>query len=334
MGAQITTVATVLPSRYVTSARTEAKIAERSTGFRPPPGLIQRATGIAGRHVAPADWHPSDLAAAAAAKALAEAGLTPADIDLLIFASASQDMVEPATAHITADLLGARCPVFDIKNACNSVLNGLQVADALITAGQHRRVLVCSGETPSRGTRWQVRDLRQFAASFAGYTLSDNGSALLLEAAPPGHGILRQAHTADSSAWRTGTLPGGGSRHPRDPEHSYFELDGARLRQAFDAVDPATVLDVPAAAGVTLDEIALIAVHQVTVPYVHAFADQCGIPRHRLDLTVAEHGNCASGSLPLQLHRAVMTGRLHRGDLALLVGLAGGISVGSVLLRW
>ena len=334
MGARISTVATVLPSRFVTSAQTEAKIADRSTGFRPPPGIIERATGIRGRHVAPADWHASDLAAAAAGKALAEAGLTPADIDLLIFASASQDLVEPATAHITADLLGARCPVFDIKNACNSMLNGLQVADALIAAGQYRRVLVCSGETPSRGTRWQLDSLTRFATSFAGYTLSDNGSALLVEQAPGEPGILAQAHHADSSAWRTGTLPGGGARHPRDPERSYFELDGARLKQAFDRVDPATVLDVLDRAGVGLDQIRLVAVHQVTVPYVQAFLDQCGIPRERVDLTVTDHGNCASGSLPLQLHRAVMTGRLHRGDLVLLVGLAGGISVGTMLVQW
>ena len=334
MGARISTVATVLPSRFVSSAHTEAKIAERSAGFRPPPGIIERATGIRGRHVAPADWHASDLAAAAAGKALADAGLTAADLDLLIFASASQDMVEPATAHITADLLGARCPVFDIKNACNSMLNGLQVADALISSGQYQRVLVCSGETPSRGTRWQVDSLPRFASSFAGYTLSDNGSALLVEDQPGERCVLAQAHHADSTAWRTGMLPGGGSRHPRDPERSYFELDGARLKQAFDRVDPAVVTRVLDDAGVRLDDVGLVAVHQVTVPYVHAFVDQCGIPRDRVDLTVTDHGNCASGSLPLQLHRAVMTGRLHRGDLALLVGLAGGISVGTMLVRW
>lgn len=334
MGIRISSVATHLPSRYVTSPETEAKIASRSTGFRPPPGIVERATGIRGRHVAPAQWHPSDLAAAAAGKALAECGLTARDLDLLVFASASQDLVEPATSHLTAELLGARCPVFDVKNACNSMLNGLQVADALIRAGQYRRVLVCSGETPSRAVRWQVASLTQFARSFAGYTLSDNGSALIVEADDGDHGILGQAHHADSTAWRTGTLAGGGSRHPRDPEHSYFALDGSALKAAFDRVDPAVVLDVLGSAGVGLDEVAVLAVHQVTVPYAHAFTDRCGIARERLDLTVVDHGNCASGSLPLQLERAVQAGRLHRGDLALLVGLAGGISVGTMLVRW
>lgn len=334
MGVRISTVTTHLPSRFVTSGDTELKIADRSAGFRPPPGIIERATGIRGRHVAPDGQHPSDLAAAAAAKALGETGIAVQDIDLLIFASASQDLVEPATSHLTADLLGARCPVFDVKNACNSMLNGLQVADALIRTGQHRRVLVCSGETPSRATRWQVGTLAEFARSFAGYTLSDNGSALILEADDGDHGILGQAHHADSTAWRTGTLAGGGSRHPRDPEHSYFALDGGALKAAFDRVDPAVVHDVLRTAGVSSEELAVVAVHQVTVPYAHAFTDRCGIPRERLDLTVTGHGNCASGSLPLQLERAVQAGRLHRGDLALLVGLAGGISVGTVLVRW
>ena len=87
-------------------------------------------------------------------------------------------------------------------------------------------------------------------------------------------------------------------------------------------------------AGITWDDCDLVAVHQVTLPYVNAFADRCGIDRSLLQITVAEHGNCASASLPLQLERAVQTGRVERGSLVALVGLAGGISVGTMVLRW
>lgn len=333
-GARIAGVATHLPSRWVSSEEAERRVVENSGGFRPPPGIVRRATGIHGRHVMPDDWQASDLAVAAAGKLLADQGLDVGDVDLLVFASASQDLVEPATSHVVAAALGARCPVFDVKNACNSVLNAVQVADALVRAGQYRRVLVVTGESPSRATRWAVRDLRQLAASFAGYTLSDAGAALLVEACEPGTGILAQGHSADSTAWSAGTLPGGGSRNPRDLDATYFHLDGARLKDAFEAVGPATVTRVLAEAGIDWDDCDLVAVHQVTLPYVHAFADRCDIPRDKLEITVADHGNCASASLPLQLERAVQTGRVERGSLVALVGLAGGISVGTMVLRW
>jgi len=333
-GARIAAVATHLPSRWTSSAEAEARIAAESGGFCPPPGIVLRATGITGRHVMPDDWQASELAVAAAAKLLADQGLDAADVDLLVFASASQDLVEPATSHIVAAVLGARCPVFDVKNACNSVLNAVQVGEALIRTGQHERVLVVTGESPSRATRWQVRDLRQLAESFAGYTLSDCGAALLLEACEDGDGILAQGHCADSTAWTAGTLPGGGSRHPRDPDATYFHLDGARLKEAFEAIGPDVLTGVLDRVGITWDDCDLVAVHQVTLPYVRAFADRCGIDRELLQITVVDHGNCASVSLPLQLERAVQTGRVERGSLVALVGLAGGISVGTTVLRW
>lgn len=284
--------------------------------------------------MAPADWHASDLAATAAAKTLADVGLGILDVDLLIFASASQDLVEPATSHIVADLLGARCPVFDVKNACNSMLNAVQVGHALVETGQYRNVLICTGETPSRGARWRVDGLAQFASSFAGYTLSDCGAALVVSSVCPGATLIAQGHHADSTAWRAGTLPGGGSRFPRDLERSYFELDGSALRDAFESIDPRVVHDVLDAAEVELAQVALVAVHQVTMPYLTAFLDRCGIARDLVQLTVDEHGNCASASLPLQLQLASAAGRIGPGDLVVLVGLAGGISVTTMVLRW
>ncbi len=333
-GARIAAVSTHLPTGWSSSAEAEARIADESPGFRPPPGIVQRVTGITGRHVMPDDWQASDLAVAAAGTLLSRQGLEVGDVDLLLFASASQDLVEPATAHIVAAALGAHCPVFDIKNACNSVLNAVQVGEALVRTEQYRRVLVVSGESPSRATRWRVRDLRQLAESFAGYTLSDAGAALLLEPCEDGDGILAQGHSADSSAWQAGTLPGGGSRSPRELEDTYFRLDGARLKDAFEAIGPSALTEVLARAGIGWDDCDLVAVHQVTLPYVQAFADRCGIDRSLLEITVAEHGNCASASLPLQLERAQAAGRIRRGSLVALVGLAGGISVGTMVLRW
>lgn len=207
MRARITAAAAHLPDRTVSSAEVEARVAAESDGYRPHPTIVERMTGIRARHVMRDDEQASDLAVAAARRVLADRAVEPAGLDLLVFGSASQDLVEPATAHIVAAKLGATCPVFDVKNACNSFLNGLQTADALIRTGQHERVLVCTGESPSRAIRWKVRDRAQFVDAFAGYTLSDGGAAMLVEAAPDG-GIFYRDFAAVSGAWRVGTLPG------------------------------------------------------------------------------------------------------------------------------
>ncbi|MHC1559478.1 3-oxoacyl-ACP synthase III family protein [Actinomycetospora sp. C-140] len=323
-----------LPGELLTSAETEARIAAASDAFVPRPGMIERVTGITQRHIMPDDGQASDLALAAARKLLAEQGRGVDDVDLLIFASASQDMVEPATAHMVAAGLGARCPVMDVKNACNSVLNAVQVAEALIGSGQYGRVLVCSGETPSRATRWAVRDTAQFVESFAGFTMCDAGAALLLERhdEDDGRGIFHRAFTADSRHWDVGTLPAGGSAHPRDPEAGYFRLDGARLRAAFEALGPGLIHDALAAHELTWDDVAVVCVHQVAMPALRVFARGAGVPADKLVVTLPEHGNAASASLPLQLVTAIEQGRAGPGDRVALVGLAGGISMGVLLV--
>ncbi|MFD0884132.1 3-oxoacyl-ACP synthase III family protein [Streptosporangium algeriense] len=316
MKARITGVATYLPPRTMTSAEVERRI----EGYVPHRGVIERMTGIRSRHVAEDGQQASDLAVEAARR------LDHADADLLIFASASQDMVEPATAHIVAAKLGLSCPVFDVKNACNSVLNGIQVAEALILTGAHRRVLVCSGEVPSRAVRWRVRNHAQFAESFAGYTLSDTGGAVMLSA-DDRRGIFYRDFTADSTAWAVGTLPGGGSAHPRDPEYSYFRGDGRRLKEAFELAGPDVFLNALKRTGLRWEDFALVAVHQVALPYLDHLAVTLGIPADRLVVSLPEHGNCASTTLPLQL----TLGGWRPGDMVALLGLGGGISTGVML---
>jgi 3-oxoacyl-(acyl-carrier-protein) synthase III len=327
--ARITGVATRLPERRLSSSEVEAEIRRCSNGFTPRQDLIETMTGIRFRHVADDSVQASDLAVAASTKLLADRGIAATDLDLVLFASASQDMAEPASAHIVCAKLGARCPAFDVKNACNSVLNGIQVAEALIATGQHERVLVATGETPSRAIRWRVRDFTQFAESFPGYTLSDAGAAVLLERAGRG-GIFQRSFVADSRHWTAGTLPGGGSAHPRDPEYTYFRMDGPGLRAAFEALGRYPLDAALAEAGVSWDDFAVICVHQVTMPYLSALIEQSGIPADRVLTTLPEHGNLASASLPFQLSTALEQGRAEPGDRVALVGLAGGVSLGVV----
>jgi acyl-CoA:acyl-CoA alkyltransferase len=327
MSTRITGVAAALPHRRVSSAEVERRVAASSDGFVPYATIVERMTGIRYRHVAPEDCQASDLACSAAAKLLANLGLEPGDLDLIVFGSASQDLVEPATAHIVAAKLGARCPVFDVKNACNSFLNGMQVADALIATGQYRRVLVCSGEVPSRAVRWRVRDRAQFVDAFAGYTLSDGGAAMLLERGDGG-GVFHRRFVADSTAWDVGTLPAGGSMYPRDLDRTYFSGDGRKLQGAFLRLGPGIFDEALAETGLTWSDFAVVAVHQVALPYLEVLRAGLGIPADRLVVTLPEHGNLASVTLPLQLSVAIEEGRCGPGDRVALIGLAGGISLG------
>jgi 3-oxoacyl-[acyl-carrier-protein] synthase III len=357
--ARIADVAVHLPERTRDVAEAERDLHRRNPKVAPRIPMVSRLTGVRRIHVADDDQQASDLAVAASRTVLDRAGLRPDDVDLLIFASATQDMIEPATSHITAAKLGVRAPVMDVKNACNSVLNGIEVAEALIGTGRYRRVLVACGEMPTRGVRWDVPDRSTYAMSAAGYTMSDAGAAVLVEATGgvPGFedrfeddlaaelaglvepadrpsGILASVFAAESQHWDVGMLPAGGTVNPRDPERSYFEIDGSRLREAFVAFGPGPVEQALAAAGVTIDDVALIAVHQVAVAYLADVHRALGVPADRTILTVADHGNIASATLPLQLATALESGRLRRGDVVLLLGLAGGISMGAMVVRW
>ncbi|MFI2490482.1 3-oxoacyl-ACP synthase III family protein [Promicromonospora kroppenstedtii] len=353
--ARIAEVAVHLPENTRDVAEAERDLHRRNPKVAPRLPMVSRLTGVRRVHLADADQQASDLAVAASRTLLERAGLGPGDVDLLIFASATQDMIEPATSHITAAKLGVRAPVMDVKNACNSVLNGIEVAEALIGTGRYRRVLVACGEMPTRGVRWDVPDRATYAMSAAGYTMSDGGAAVLVEAAdaPSGFeddlaaelaglvasgvrpsGILGSAFTAESQHWDVGMLPGGGTVNPRDPERSYFEIDGSRLREAFLALGPGPVQEALDQAGVTMDEVALVAVHQVAVGYLADVHAALGVPADRTIVTVADHGNLASATLPLQLVTALESGRLRRGDVVLLLGLAGGISMGAMVVRW
>ncbi|QJU56019.1 ketoacyl-ACP synthase III [Herbiconiux sp. SALV-R1] len=332
MRARVAAVATYLPEERRSAAETEERLRQENPELALPAGLVRRLTGVEAVHLRPEGWQTSDLAVAAARTALAE---SPGPVDLLLFASASQDLIEPATSHIVSAKLGLDCPVMDVKNACNSVINALEVAEALIAGGRYRRVLVASGEQPSHAVRWRLRDKEQFLRSFAGYTMSDGGAAVVLEAAPAEveQGILGSRFVAHSEHWPVGTLPTGGSVNPHAEGGSYFDMDGAALQRAFAELGVGLVEEALAEVGHTVDELDFVAVHQVAAAYHDTIVAALGLDPRRSLLTVAEHGNLASVTLPLQLERAREQGLVGPGSLVALVGLAGGISLGVMVVR-
>ncbi|OKJ95138.1 3-oxoacyl-ACP synthase [Streptomyces sp. CB03234] len=334
--ARLSGLAVSLPAQYRTMEKTREEIARQSP-FVPPPGALEDLTGIRGVHVREAGEQASDLAVSAATKAMAEAGVGAGDLDLLLFASCCQDLIEPATAHIVAAKLGAGCPVFDVKNACNSVLNALEVASAFIESGRYATVLIACGETPTMTTRWRVPDQEAFLRALPGYTLSDAGAALLLTAGPAGAddpGVLTTHFGADSTAWDACTVESGGSLHfrPADDEPTYIRLNGDLLRSA--ALDMA-----PRAFGRVPEELrraresAFIAFHQISRRQYDEVLTALDLPADRCLPTVADHGNTASASLPLQLVRARESDRTEPGDQVALIGMASGFSAGLAIIR-
>jgi 3-oxoacyl-[acyl-carrier-protein] synthase III len=319
-----------LPETTRSTAQTEADIRRHNPKLKLATGMIGRITGVKSVHLRPHGWQTSDLAAAAARRALAD---SPGPIDLLIFASASQDLIEPATSHIVASKLGLDCPVMDIKNACNSVLNAMQVADALITAGQYERVLIASGEQPSHAVRWQLESKQHFLRSFPGYTMSDGGAAIILERSHGEAGILGSTFVAVSSHWQLGTLGTGGSMDPHAENGSHFDMDGPGLQQAFLDLGPDAVLATLQKLELTWSDFDLVAIHQVALPYLPPIFERLGVADDKTIMTIEDHGNLASVTLPLQLLLARDAGRIREGSLVALIGLAGGISLGVMVLR-
>lgn len=324
-----------LPEQVVTSEQVERRIAAASVahGFVPRPGVVAERTGVRERRYRQPHEHASDMAVHASRAALAEAGVAVDELDLIIFASSSQDLVEPATSHLVSCKLGASAMVFDVKNACNSFINGLQIADALIRGGQYERVLVCTGEAPSEAIRWELRDWEHMKRSFAGYTFGDAGAAAVLEPRRDGTGLRYVDFQAASRHWEICTLRGGGTMHPRDDEHTYFAGDGNSLRDAFVELGPQILVDCFQRTRSTFDDYDVVLFHQVTEPFLDVFLQVSGVPESKVVRTIDTLGNIASATLPLQLQRAVADGRVGPGSNVLWIGLGAGISVGVMTMR-
>ncbi len=332
---RIISVATELGPVKTTMSDVLDGVAAASLPAKMPVGYVRRLTGVETVYRRMVGQNASDFAAAAGRKALERANLRIKDIDLLIFSSASQDLIEPATGHIVSSLLGADgVPVMDVKNACNSFLNGMQVANALIKAGQYKTVLIVSGETPSMAIRWACADREQFLRSFAGFTMSDAGAAAVLTASDDGYeGIVAIEFRSDSNRWDLGTLGMGGSRSPRDIESTYFDMDGRKLADAFMSLGPGILNETLAGNGYAWGDFTAIGMHQVAAPYVDDICLALDVPSEKVIKTIAEYGNLTSVTMAFQIELGMERGLLSEGDLFAYIGLAGGISTGLGIFR-
>ncbi len=325
-----------LPAEVVGSEDVRRRVFEANR-FRIPNGLIQRATGIVERRYRDEDEQSSDLALKASLVAMERADVAPQDIDLLIFASCTQDVAEPATANILQEKLGLpNAQVFDAKNACNSFLTGLDIADSHIRAGKSKCALVAVGETLSLTINWGIKSIDDLRSSISSLTLGDAGGAVVLRGSTNGNGqgIITSAFRSYGEKWRLATVLGGGSMHRFEEEYCYFTSSPQALMEAAYEHIPGLVADILERIGWSASDVEVACAHQVSEEMVYGLADRCGISLEGTIVSVTDCGNTAAASIPICLGRAYERGMLKPGTKVLLVGGAAGFSVGAVPLIW
>ena len=247
MGVFVKYINSYLPGPPVSNQTLESRIVV--TGRRISQGMLQKTMGSGYRHFAEKEEQVSDLAVKAAQPVLKDYNKP---VELLIFAAACADLIEPATCNIIQQKLGLRCPAFDVKNACNSVLSAMEIAKAMMQAQGYKNVLIVSGEKPSDSIRYCFEKSELLKDHFAAFSFGDAGIALLLERDESDHGIFYQKSISYGEHWSLCTIPGGGSMYPNDADKLFFSGQTYALKNEVKRLAAPFVMKCLAEAGVKL----------------------------------------------------------------------------------
>lgn len=310
-----------LPARVLTNAGMEA-IVETSDAW------IRERTGIEKRHIAAEGETTSDLAAAAALKALESAGLDVGAVDLIIVATATPDLTFPATATIVQDKLGIeKGAAFDVHAVCSGFLYALATADNFIRCGQARCALVIGAETFSRILDWTDRTTCVL--------FGDGAGAAVLTAEPgdpsDGKGVM-MTHLRSDGRYRDLLYVDGGPSATKTVGHLRMQGNQVFRHAVTKIADSMT--EAAALAGVAIEDVDWFVPHQANQRILLGVSKKLGIPEEKVISTVAMHGNTSAASIPLAFDQAVRDGRIKRGDLVLMEALGGGFTWGAALARF
>ena len=319
---RITGTGSYLPPRRVTNAELVADLATR--GIESSNEWIVERTGIQARHFADAAVACSDLALEAARHALQAASLRAQDIDLIIVATSTPDMVFPSTAAILQHKLGAAgCPAFDVLAVCSGFVYALTVADAMIRAGTARRALVVGSDIFSR--------LLDFNDRTTCVLFGDGAGAVVLEASET-PGILASDLHADGRHVGILCVPGhvsGGQTTGRP----LLTMDGPAVFKLAVGVLESAARATLEKAGLKESDIDWLIPHQANIRIMQGTARKLKLPLERMVVTVDQHGNTSAASIPLALDYAVRAGQIREGETVMLEGVGGGFTWGAVLLK-
>jgi len=315
---RITGTGSYLPEKVLTNRDLESMVETTDE-------WIVARTGIRERHIAAEGESTSDLALHACRRALAAAGRTAADVDLVIVGTSTPDMVFPSSACLLQGKLGiARGAAFDVQAVCSGFVYALATADLFIRAGQFRCALVVGAEVFSRILDWKDRATCVL--------FGDGAGAVVLEASDT-PGILSSHLHSDGRHAAILNTPGTvcGGKVLGDPT---LKMDGAAVFKLAVRVLEENAHEALAANGMTIADVDAYIAHQANVRIISHVAKKLGIPDERCIVTVDRHANTSAASVPLALDVAVRDGRVRRGDTLLLQGVGGGFTWGSVLLEY
>ncbi len=289
--------------------------------------IVQR-TGIRQRHIAAEGELTSDLAVAAARKALASAGMTPADIDLIIVATTTPDMTFPATAAVVQQKLGMHHgAAFDLQAVCSGFVYGIATADSYLKNGLAKRALVIGAETCSRILDWEDRTTCVL--------FGDGAGAAILELADTdekgGAGVLGSSLRSDGHYWDK-LYTDGGPSSTRGMGH--IKMEGREVFKHAVGMITDVVTNVFAQTGYGIDDLDWFVPHQANRRIIDGAGVKLGIPPEKVVVTVDRHANTSAASIPLALATAVEDGRIKPGDLVMLEAMGGGFTWGASLIRW
>lgn len=324
--AKISALGTYVPPRLLTNADLEEMV-ETSNDW-----IVER-TGIRERHIVEKGMATSDLAVEAAKAALAQRGLAPNDLDALIVATVTPDMLFPSTACLVQHKLGAKGVWgFDLSAACSAFVYALQTGAQFIATGVHKKVLVIGADVMS-----SIIDYTDRATCVI---FGDGAGAVILEPADDDAlGIIDFIHEVDGSGGCALYMPGGGSLHPSthetvDKKMHYVHQDGQAvfkfaIRKQIELCEKILERN-----GLKARDVDVFIPHQANRRIITATADRLGLRPESIIINIDRYGNTTAGTIPLAMGTAVEEGRLKKGHLVLLASVGAGFTVGVTLLRW
>jgi 3-oxoacyl-[acyl-carrier-protein] synthase-3 len=323
--AAITSLGRCVPERVVTNADLEKMVATSDE-------WIRTRTGIERRRYAPPGTPTSTLATAAAKEALERRGVSAADLDLIIVATVTPDMIFPATACIIQDKLGAtKAWGFDISAACSGFLYALTMGAQFVQNGKHDKVLVIGADV--------MTSILNFEDRSTCVLFGDGAGAVLLEPREDGTGLIDFKHEADGSGACFLNMPAGGSARPTthetvDQKLHYVQQQGQHVFKYAVRKFAETSQCLLAKNGVKTDDVDLFVAHQANLRIIDAAKERLGLPEEKVVKNIQDYGNTTAGTIPLALGTALDQKRLKKDDLVLLASVGAGFTVGSALLRW
>jgi 3-oxoacyl-[acyl-carrier-protein] synthase-3 len=293
--------------------------------------IVQR-TGMRERRISGPNDTTASLALAAAQKALAAAGLTPADLDLIICATITPEMVTPSTACFVAAAMGlGDTPAFDLAAACSGFVYALDTGAAFIKAGRYKNVLVIGAETLSRITDYTDRGTCILFGDGA-------GAVVLQRSNDPKQGLIYSALHADGRGWEL-LFCAPGSRNPISPElaankNQYLKMNGREVYKFAVTRFEQMIEDAMRKCELTVDQIKLIVPHQVNMRIISSAVQKLGFPSEKVFVNIEKYGNTSAASVPIALDEAVRAGKLQKGDVAIFVAFGAGLTWANAVVKF